>query len=97
MAVANLFPGRYEHAVEHLRRSAGMNPRQAMAHFFLASALALAGRMAEAAQARDAGLKLDPNFSVAKFRDDQRSDPVYLQQRERVYDGLRKAGVPEGQ
>jgi tetratricopeptide (TPR) repeat protein len=46
---------------------------------------------------RDAGLKLDPNFSVAKFRDDQRSDPVYLHQRERVYDGLRKAGVPEGQ
>jgi TolB-like protein/class 3 adenylate cyclase/tetratricopeptide (TPR) repeat protein len=97
MGVANVFLGRYERAVEHLRRSAGMNPRQTMAHLFLAAALALTGRMAEAAEARDAGLKLDPNFSVAKYRDDRRGDhPVYLQQRERVYEGLRKAGVPEG-
>jgi hypothetical protein len=74
-----------------------MNPRQTMAHLFLAAALALTGRMAEAAEARDAGLKLDPNFSVAKYRDDPRGNhPVYLQQRERVYEGLRKAGVPEG-
>jgi tetratricopeptide (TPR) repeat protein len=98
MGVANMFLGTYERAAEHLRRSSGMNPRLAMAHFFLAAALALTGRIAEAAEARDTGLKLDPNFSVAKFRDDRRSDhPVYLQQRERVYEGLRKAGVPEGQ
>ena len=97
MGVANMFLGRYEHAVEHLRRSVGMNPRVAMAHLFLAAALALTGRMAEAAEARDASLKVDPSFTVARFRDDPRSDhPVYLQQRERVYEGLRKAGVPEG-
>jgi TolB-like protein/tetratricopeptide (TPR) repeat protein len=97
MGVANVFLGRYEHAMEHLRRSVGMNPRQANSRFFLAAALALTDRIAEAAEVRDAGLKLNPNFTVAKFRDDRRSDhPVYLQQRERVYEGLRKAGVPEG-
>jgi hypothetical protein len=40
---------------------------------------------------------LDPAFSVGQFRDAARSDnAVYLEQRERIIDGLRKAGAPEG-
>jgi TolB-like protein/tetratricopeptide (TPR) repeat protein len=97
LGVADIFLGRPERAVENLRRSVGLNPYRAIGKLLLAAALALTGRMAEAAEAREAGLKLNPNFSVAKYRDDRRSDhPVYLQQRERMYEGLSKAGVPEG-
>jgi tetratricopeptide (TPR) repeat protein len=96
MGFANVFLGRYDRAVEQVRRSLSMNPQIPLTHFVLAAALALKGCIAEAAEARDAGLKLDPNFSVARYRKDRRSDnPVFLQQRERMYEGLRKAGVPE--
>jgi tetratricopeptide (TPR) repeat protein len=92
-----VFLGRYDRATEQLRRSIAMNPQIPLTHFMLAAALALTGRMTEAAEARDAGLVLDPNFSVARYCKDPRSDnPVFLQQRERMYKGLRKADVPEG-
>ena len=62
-----------------------------------AAAFALGSRHVEAAEACAAGLRLDPTFSVAKFRDLAPSNnAVFLAQRERVYDGMRKAGVPEG-
>ncbi|HYM32872.1 MAG TPA: tetratricopeptide repeat protein [Candidatus Cybelea sp.] len=96
MGVSNVYRGRLDRAVEHLRRAVTMNPRSALPHFFLAAALALTGRIDEAARARDAGLKLDPNFSLSRFRNDVRSDnPVYLEQRQHIYEGMRKAGVPE--
>ena len=58
--------------------------------------MALMGRDAEAAEASAAGLRLDPNFSVAKFRSRPRSDNLIpLAQRERIYEGMCKAGVPE--
>ena len=81
-----------------LRRSIAMNSQMLLTRFVLAAALALTGRMTKAGEARDAGLVLDPNFSVARYRNDRRSDnPVFLQQRERMLEGLRKACVPEGQ
>ena len=41
---------------------------------------------------------LDPNFTVARFRNERRSEnPTFLAQRERIYEGLSLAGVPEGQ
>jgi hypothetical protein len=43
-----------------------------------------------------AGLALDPTFTIRRFRANNWSDnPVYLAGRERVIEGLRKAGVPE--
>ena len=52
----------------------------------------------EALEVRNAGLRLDPNFTVARFRNEPRSkNPTFLAQRERIYDGLSLAGVPEGQ
>jgi hypothetical protein len=39
----------------------------------------------------------DPNFTVARFRNERRSEnPTFLAQRERIYEGLSLAGVPEG-
>jgi hypothetical protein len=41
-------------------------------------------------------LELNPSFTIARFRSQTASDhPVYLAGRERMYEGLRKAGVPE--
>ena len=43
----------------------------------------------------EAGLQLDPNFTVARFRNERRSqNPTFLAQRERIYEGLSWAGVP---
>jgi hypothetical protein len=80
-----------------LRKSVEMNPNVAVVHFFLAAAAGLSGRTDEASAAREAGLRLDPNFTVARFRNEQRSqNRIFLGQRERIYEGLRLAGVPEG-
>jgi hypothetical protein len=44
-----------------------------------------------------AGLSLDPNFTLGRFRAGSASDnPTFLARRERIYEGMRKAGVPEG-
>jgi hypothetical protein len=93
---ADLFLGRLKSASDRLRKSVEINPNVAMPHFFLAAASALSGRAAEAREARIAGLQLDPNFTVARFRNERRSDnPAFLGQRERIYEGLSLAGVPE--
>jgi TolB-like protein/class 3 adenylate cyclase len=96
IGIADLFLGKLDQAVDHLRKSVEINPNHEIACFILAAALALAGREAEAAEACAAGLRLAPNFTIAKFRAEVRSNnPVYLAQRERVYEGMRKARVPE--
>jgi TolB-like protein/tetratricopeptide (TPR) repeat protein len=95
--LADLYLGRLERAVERLRNAADLNPRCALTHFGLASALALNGRCSEAAEARAVGLRLDANFTLRKICSEPMSDnPVYLTQRQRFLKGLRDAGVPEG-
>ncbi|MCK1299618.1 adenylate/guanylate cyclase domain-containing protein [Bradyrhizobium sp. 24] len=97
LGIADLFLGRLDSALNRLQRSVGINPHVAMPHFFLAAASALSGGATEALEARNAGLRLDPNFTVARFRNERRSEnPTFLAQRERIYEGLRLAGVPEG-
>ena len=89
--------GRYEEAIAWLRQSVSRNSKFAMAHFHLGSALAHLGRMDEARAAAAAGLAIDPTFNLASFRAAQLTDdPYYLAWRERVIEGMRKAGVPEG-
>jgi hypothetical protein len=59
--------------------------------------LAHLGRLAEARSAVQAGLALDPTFTISRFRNSTATDnPTYLAGREHIYDGMRKAGVPEG-
>ncbi|MGY4427919.1 TolB-like protein/tetratricopeptide (TPR) repeat protein [Bradyrhizobium sp. F1.13.1] len=96
LGIADLFLGRLEAALDRLRKSVEMNPNVAMPHFFLAAALALSGRVNEAREVRTTGFDLDPHFTVARFRNERRSEsPTFLAQRERIYEGLRLAGVPE--
>jgi hypothetical protein len=43
------------------------------------------------------GLVLDPTFTVSRFRKGAlSSNPTYLALRERIHEGMHKAGVPEG-
>ena len=69
-----------------------------MARFHYAAALALCGRTDEAGLEAKDGLKLTPNFTIRRYRDDALSDnPTYLAQRLRILEGMRLAGVPEGE
>jgi hypothetical protein len=55
------------------------------------------GELGEARAAVRAGLALDHTFTIRRFRAAAASDnPAYLAGLERFYDGMRKAGVPEG-
>jgi TolB-like protein/class 3 adenylate cyclase len=84
-------------AVEWLRRSIDANRNMPYTHFNLAAALALLGRLDEARAAARAGLALDPGFTIRRFQRNLSSDnPTYLAGRERFYEGMRLAGVPEG-
>jgi tetratricopeptide (TPR) repeat protein len=97
LGVTKLALGSDEEAVTLLQRAVEANPNYSVAHFWLASAVAHLGRFADARAAVQAGLALDPSFTVARFRTGALSDnPTYLAQRERIYEGMRKAGVPEG-
>jgi|SRR5277367_5475450 len=97
IAEAKQFLGAYEDAVTWRHRSMEINRNRPVAHMYLASALALLGRLDEARSEVQAGLALDPKFTFQRYRVGAQSDnPVFLTQRERVIDGMRKAGVPEG-
>jgi len=84
-------------AVGWFRRSLEANRNYPLAHFALGAALALLGAREEARAATKNGLALDPTFTIRRYRlNPQSDDPTYLARRERVAEGLRMAGVPEG-
>jgi tetratricopeptide (TPR) repeat protein len=84
-------------AVVWLRRSIDANRNMPYTHFNVAAAQALLGRLDEARAAARAGLALDPGFTIRRFQRNLSSDnPTYLAGRERYYEGMRLAGVPEG-
>jgi tetratricopeptide (TPR) repeat protein len=90
--------GRREQAVLWLRRSIEANRNIPHAHFALAGVLAQLGRLDEAHSAVKTGLALDPAFAVSRLRAHlaARSDnPTFLARVEPIFDGMRKAGVPE--
>jgi TolB-like protein/cytochrome c-type biogenesis protein CcmH/NrfG len=89
--------GSDEEAVAWLQRAVEANPNYPAAHFWLASTLAHLGQFDDARLAVQTGLALDPTFTVSRFRKGAlSSNPTYLAARERIYDGMLKAGVPEG-
>ena len=88
--------GAYEDAATWLTQSVAVNPNFATTRFLLAAAFGQLDRMAEAfAQAR-AALALNPGFTISRFRaNPDCNNPVFLKQRQNIYDGLQKAHVPE--
>src|SRR5271170_3460883 len=86
-----------EEAVVWLGRSIESNRNWPLAHFFLAAALANLGRLEEARAATQAGLALDPTFTIRRFHVGAQTDNAsFMSTREHFYEGMRKAGVPEG-
>ena len=89
--------GADEEAVARFHRSVEINRNHQRVNFYLAAALAHLGRLDEARSAVQAGLGLDPTFTLSRFRTNVQSDnPTYLAKRERFIGGMRMAGVPEG-
>jgi tetratricopeptide (TPR) repeat protein len=94
---AKLSLGADAEAVAWLRRSIEANRNFPVAQFYLAAGLALLGSLDEARAAVQAGLALDPNFTLRRFRAGAASsNPTFLTQRERIFEGMGLAGVPEG-
>jgi len=97
VGLAKLWQGADAVAIVWLRRSLEANRNHPSAHFNLAAALALVGELDEARATARAALALNPSFTIRRYRTNTPSNhPVYLAGRERVYEGMRMAGVPEG-
>jgi TolB-like protein/class 3 adenylate cyclase/Flp pilus assembly protein TadD len=98
VGLAKLHLGSYEQAVAWFRRSKEANRNYPSAYFNMAAALAHLGRLDEANSAVQTGLALNPAYTVSRVRTAgtaRSDDPTYLAQLEPIFDGLRKAGVPE--
>jgi tetratricopeptide (TPR) repeat protein len=95
---AKLHIGSWEQAVAWCRRSIEANRNYTAVYFHLAAALAQLGRLDEAHSAVKTGLALDPAFSISRTRAARTArtdDSTYLAQLGPLFDGMRKAGVPE--
>jgi tetratricopeptide (TPR) repeat protein len=87
-----------DEAIDWERRSLALSPNYPLARACLAAALALSGHDAEAhdAMARYLALPGNKTKSIMAYKRQALSDnPGYLAMREHLYDGLRKAGMPE--
>ena len=83
--------------MQWLRKSIDANRNFPWNFFLLASCLVRLGRLGEARAEVKTGLALDPGFTLKRYGALVESDnPVYLAHRERVAEGMRVAGVPEG-
>jgi tetratricopeptide (TPR) repeat protein len=84
-------------AADWLRRSIEANRNFPLAHFHLASVLARLGQIDDARAVARAGLALQPDFTLRRYRMNALGhNPAYLAGRERSCEGMRLAGVPEG-
>jgi TolB-like protein/class 3 adenylate cyclase len=94
--LAKLHLGADADATDLFRRSIDANRNYPLNHFYNAAALAHLGRLPEARSEARAGLAIAPNYTVAHYHDAIESEnPTYLAQRERIIQGMRKAGLPE--
>ena len=94
---AKLHLGAYEEALDSYRRANDLNPNYPTGRFNMATVLVELGRLDEAQAEVQAGLALNPGFTIRRYRDGAQSDnPVFLKGRERMIEDMRKAGVPEG-
>ena len=96
VGLAKLFLGADAEAAAWMRRSIETNRNHPVPHFILAAALSLLGSLDEARAAVQAGLVLNPTFTLRRYRARAASNSAaYLSARERVHEGMRMAGVPE--
>jgi tetratricopeptide (TPR) repeat protein len=98
VGLAKLHLGNCEQAVASFRQAVEANRNYPIAYLMLAVALAKLGRLDEARSAVRAGLTFNPDFSISRARSAwtaMSDDPTFLTLLDIIFDGLRKAGVPE--
>jgi adenylate cyclase len=96
---AQFYLGSDEEAIDTLLKAEVVNPRLSGIYLHLAAAYALTNRETPARDALAQFEKLEPDTTIAKVKEETQKmsdNPTFLKQRERLYDGLRKAGMPEG-
>jgi tetratricopeptide (TPR) repeat protein len=94
MSAASLFQQRDEEALEWGRKAVHSRPDCGPAHAYVAAALAHLGRIDEAGKEIAELRRLQPGYTATTLRAEKLSDnPVFLARRERLFDGLRKAGL----
>jgi len=97
IGAAKMQLGEYADAAFWLRRSVEENRNSPLSHFLLSAALSRLGLVDEARAAAAAGLAFNPGFTIRRLQASQPSDnPTFLAGRERLYAGMRVAGVPDG-
>ena len=97
VGIAKMQLGADAEAVAWLRRSIEANRNLPFLHFELAAALGLLGAIDEARTVAKAALALSPSYTIRRLRTHKFSDNLtYLAGRERICEGMRLAGVPEG-
>jgi tetratricopeptide (TPR) repeat protein len=108
-AAASFGLKQYDQAIESARRAIVISPTNLVvvqwAHFNIIAALALAGHKAEAHEALQNYLASVPSGpkTISAWKVawagccSALHDPGFLETADRYYDGLRKAGMPEGE
>jgi len=93
LALAQREAGRYEEAIETLKRAVARDPDDIIAQVSLATCYGIMGREEEAQTAAKEVLRLNPKFSFGSdLRTNALKDPAA---RERAAQALRKAGLPD--
>ena len=99
VGIAKNHLGDWEQAVLWCRRAIEANPNYSEAYFHQAAALARLGRLEVTHSAGNAGLALNPSFTVSRARKNwtaMSDDPARPVQLAPIFEALRKAGLPEG-
>ena len=108
-AASNFGLKRYDQAIEQARRALAISPNyNQLSHAFLVAALALTDHDAEAREALQRYLALPSAgplktiaawkaYAAKAYSESQQPDPRFVELTERLRDGLRRAGMPEGE
>jgi adenylate cyclase len=98
MCHLHAYLSRWEQAIEWCNKSAAGNPKFWITYLLLAAANAWAGHDEEAREAATQLQKVYPGFTVQGWSSIHwTDDPTFNAQYARIVEGLRKAGVPEGE
>jgi len=87
----------WEQAIEWCSKSAAADPRSWFPLIYLAAANAWVGHDKEAKDAAAQLQKVDPGFTLQTMGSRRIDDPTFTAQKQCILEGLRKAGVPEGE
>ena len=87
----------WEQAIEWCNKSVASGNQTQWPYADLAAAHGWLGHMKEAKEAAAQVLKYEPAFTIQRWIDHWSDDPTFNAQLQRIAEGVRKAGLPEGE